>query len=366
MQDRINLLGLDRGAMDRFFADLGEKPFRTVQVLKWIHQAGIADFDLMTNLSKDLRVQLREVACIRAPLIKKEQISKDGTRKWLLEIDGVNSIETVFIPEEGRGTLCISSQVGCPLDCKFCSTGKQGFNRNLTAGQIIGQLWLANKQLGRDVDGHRTITNVVMMGMGEPLLNYENVLSAMNLMLDDMAYGLSRRRVTLSTSGIVPGIDKLMQESPVSLAISLHAPNDQIRERIMPINKKFPLDDLLAACRRFAGADDTSGHITFEYVMLDGINDSDDNARELAHRLQGIPAKINLIPFNPFPGAAYRCSPQPRINRFREILMKSGLITVTRKTRGDDIAAACGQLVGEVEAKAERHRLISSKKGVAA
>lgn len=352
--------------MDRFFADLGEKSFRTAQVLKWIHQAGVADFDMMTNLSKDLRSKLTEIACIRAPQIKKEQISKDGTRKWLLEIDGVNSIETVYIPEEGRGTLCISSQVGCPLDCKFCSTGKQGFNKNLTVGQIIGQLWLANQQLGRDAAGRRAITNVVMMGMGEPLLNFENVLPAMNLMLDDFAYGLSRRRVTLSTSGIVPWMDQLLQQSPVSLAISLHAPNDQIRDRIMPINKKFPLDDLLAACRRFAGADDTSNHITFEYVMLDGVNDSDDNARELARRLQGIPAKINLIRFNPFPGAVYRCSPTQRIDRFREILMKSGLITVTRKTRGDDIDAACGQLVGEVAAKAARHRLASTNKEVAA
>ena len=342
--------------MARFFADLGEKPFRTHQVLKWLHQSGVDQIDEMTNLSKSLREKLKEIACIRPPQVKHEQLSRDGTRKWLLEIDGGNSIEMVFIPEEGRGTLCISSQVGCPLDCRFCSTGKQGFNKNLSVGEIIGQLWVANHRLGWKKEERQPVTNVVMMGMGEPLLNFDNVVAAMDLMLDDLAYGLSRRRVTLSTSGLVPAIDRLKEKSPVSLAISLHAPNDEIRNRIMPINKSWPLEELLGACRRFTERDESHNHITFEYVMLDGINDSDENARELAKRLQGIPAKINLIPFNPFPGSEYQCSPCERINRFRELLIRAGLVTVTRKTRGDDIDAACGQLVGKVVPKAKRFR----------
>ena len=356
MEDRTNLLDLDRKSMTLFFAEMGEKSFRASQVLKWIHQAGVSDIDQMTNLSKSLRAKLKDIACIKAPEVKLEQISKDGTRKWLLEIDGGNSVEAVFIPEEGRGTLCVSSQVGCPLDCKFCSTGKQGFNKNLTVGEIIGQLWVANNQLGWNPEGRQPITNVVMMGMGEPLLNFDNVLPAMDLMMDDLAYGLSRRRVTLSTSGIIPGIDQLKQLSPASLAISLHAPNDEIREKIMPINKTYPLEKLLDACRRFTDSEESHKHITFEYVMLDGINDSEANARELAKRLRGISSKINLIPFNPFPGAPYKCSSRKAIDRFKTILIESGLITVTRKTRGDDIDAACGQLVGQVVPKAERHR----------
>ena len=356
MEDRTNLLDLDRKSMIRFFADLGEKSFRASQVLKWIHQTGVSDLDQMTNLSKDLRTKLQQTVCIKPPEVKQERISRDGTRKWLLEIDGGNSVEAVFIPEDGRGTLCVSSQIGCPLDCKFCSTGQQGFNKNLTVGEIIGQLWVANQQLGWNAEGRQPITNVVMMGMGEPMLNFDNVVSAMNLMMDDFAYGLSRRRVTLSTSGIVPGIDQLKQVSPVSLAISLHAPNDEIRDKIMPINKTYPLDKLLEACRRFTDVKESHNHITFEYVMLDRINDSEVNARELAKRLRGIPAKINLIPFNPFPGAPYKCSSRGAIDRFKTILIESGLITVTRKTRGDDIDAACGQLVGQVVPKAERHR----------
>lgn len=351
--------------MIRFFADLGEKPFRASQVLKWIHQAGVSDLDQMTNLSKELRTKLKQIAVIEAPKVKQEQISKDGTRKWLLEIDGGNSVEAVFIPEDGRGTLCVSSQVGCPLDCKFCSTGKQGFNKNLSAGEIIGQLRVANQRLGWS-DGRQPVTNVVMMGMGEPLLNFDNVVSAMDLMMDDFAYGLSRRRVTLSTSGIVPAIDQLKQVSPVSLAISLHAPNDEIREKIMPINRTYTLDKLLEACRRFTEAKESHNHITFEYVMLDGINDSEANAKELAKRLKGIPAKINLIPFNPFPGSGYKCSSRSAIDRFKTVLIESGLITVTRKTRGDDIDAACGQLVGQVVPKAERHRNETGSQGEAA
>ncbi len=361
MEDRINLLDLDRKAMIRFFADLGEKPFRANQVLKWVHQAGVADLDQMTNLSKSLRAKLQDIARIEPPKIKHEQISKDGTRKWLLEIDGFNSVEAVFIPENSRGTLCVSSQVGCPLDCKFCSTGQQGFNKNLTVGEIIGQVWQANKQLGWNSEGRQPITNVVMMGMGEPMMNFDNVVSAMDLMMDDFAYGLSRRRVTLSTSGIVPAIDQLKLVSPVSLAISLHAPNNEIREKIMPINKTYPIEKLLDACHRFTDVDESHNHITFEYVMLDGINDSAANARELVKRLQGIPSKVNLIPFNPFPGSVYKCSSKQTIDRFRTILIESGLVTVTRKTRGDDIDAACGQLAGQVTAKAERFRRDSSK-----
>ena len=355
--------------MARFFADLGEKPFRAHQLLKWIHQAGVYDINEMTNLSKTLRSQLKKIAYIKMPEVKHGQTSKDGTRKWLIEIDGGNSVEMVYIPEQGRGTLCVSSQVGCPLDCKFCSTGKQGFNKNLTVGEIIGQLWVANQQLGWNVESRQRITNVVMMGMGEPLLNFDNVISAMDLMMDDLAYGLSRRRVTLSTSGIIPGIDQLKQASPVSLAISLHAPNDEIREKIMPINKTYPLNELLESCRHFTEVDGSHNHITFEYVMLDGINDSEENAKELAKRLQGIPAKINLIPFNPFPGSEYNCSSKQVIDRFRTILIKSGLITVTRKTRGEDIDAACGQLVGQVDPKAQRYRqklLIKGSQGEAA
>lgn len=362
MVDQINLLDLNRAAMDRFFADLGEKPFRSSQVLKWIHQQGVADIEQMTNLSKNLRAKLNDVAFVEPPKVKHEQISADGTRKWLMEIDGVNSIETVFIPEDGRGTLCISSQVGCPLDCQFCSTGKQGFNRNLSVAQIIGQLWVANQRLGWDPRGPRQITNVVMMGMGEPLMNFDHVVAAMDLMLDDLAYGLSRRRVTLSTSGVVPAMDALAKSSPVSLAVSLHAPNNAVRDEIMPINKTYPIEELLDACRRFAESDETTNHITFEYVMLDGINDKDEHAHELIKRLEGIPSKVNLIPFNPFPGTDYRCSSRNRIHRFKDILIQGGLITVTRKTRGDDIDAACGQLAGEVTAKAERHRLANGSK----
>ncbi|MFK8068314.1 MAG: 23S rRNA (adenine(2503)-C(2))-methyltransferase RlmN [Gammaproteobacteria bacterium] len=361
MEDRINLLDLDRKAMIRFFADLGEKPFRANQVLKWIHQAGVSDLDQMTNLSKTLRAKLQDLVCIEPPKIKHEQISKDGTRKWLLEIDGFNSVETVFIPENSRGTLCVSSQVGCPLDCKFCSTGQQGFNKNLTVGEIIGQVWQANKQLGWNSEGRQPITNVVMMGMGEPMMNFDNVVSAMDLMMDDFAYGLSRRRVTLSTSGIVPAIDQLKLVSPVSLAISLHAPNNEIREKIMPINKTYSIEKLLEACRRFTDVEESHNHITFEYVMLDGINDSIANAHELVKRLRGIPSKVNLIPFNPFPGSEYKCSSKQTIDRFRAILIESGLVAVTRKTRGDDIDAACGQLAGQVTAKAERFRRDSPK-----
>jgi 23S rRNA (adenine2503-C2)-methyltransferase len=350
----INLLDLDRRAMEGFFAGLGEKSFRASQVLKWIHQLGMADVEGMTNLSKSLRERLKEITCIQAPEVVSEQHSTDGVRKWLMRLDDGNCIETVFIPDEGRGTLCVSSQAGCPLDCSFCSTGKQGFNRNLTVAEIIGQVWIAARALGHDPRKERTITNVVLMGMGEPLLNFENVVSAMTLMTEDFAYGLSRWRVTLSTAGVVPKIDRLREDCPVSLAVSLHAPNDALRNELVPLNKTYPLAELLAACRRYAVATDSS--ITFEYVMLDGVNDSAECARELVSRLRGIPAKVNLIPFNPIPRTSYRRSTDAALDRFREILMAAGFITLTRKTRGDDIDAACGQLAGRVTPRSARRR----------
>lgn len=363
MADRINLLDLNRKSMAGFFADLGEKPFRATQILKWVHQAGVTDIDEMSNLSKALRLKLRDLVYIKTPEIKQEQISKDGTRKWLLDVGNGNSVEAVYIPEENRGTLCVSSQVGCPLDCKFCSTGKQGFSKNLSVGEIIGQVMIANRQLGWNANGRQPVTNVVMMGMGEPMMNFDNVVDAMDIMMEDFAYGLSRRRITLSTSGIVPMIDRLKEVSPVSLAISLHAPNDAIRNEIMPINQSYPLDTLLDACRRFTDVKESHNHITFEYVMLKGVNDSEENARELAKRLKGIPSKVNLIPFNPFPDSDYICSSRNAIERFKTILIESGLNTITRKTRGDDIDAACGQLAGDVISKAARHRKKVSVKG---
>lgn len=350
---RINLLNLDRAGLETFFARLGEKPFRAHQVLRWIHQRFVTDFSAMTDLSKSLRERLAETAVIELPEIMHQHHSADGTRKWLLRVPGGNGIETVFIPEEDRGTLCVSSQVGCVLDCSFCATGKQGFNRNLAVAEIIGQLWLANKTLGRDPKDERIITNVVMMGMGEPLANFNNVVAAMNLMLDDFSYGLSWRRVTLSTAGVVPAMKRLRAVCPVNLAVSLHAPTDALRDELVPLNKKYPLQELLAACRHYV-AGDRRRAVTFEYVMLAGINDSLQHARTLLRLLRGLPAKVNLIPFNPFPGTFYRCSDIETINRFREELLCGGITTVTRKTRGDDIAAACGQLAGQVQDRTRR------------
>ncbi|MGR8919350.1 MAG: 23S rRNA (adenine(2503)-C(2))-methyltransferase RlmN [Gammaproteobacteria bacterium] len=352
---QVNLLDFDTAGLGAFFEDLGERPYRAEQIIKWVHQQGVTDFDGMTNISKALRERLRADTEIRAPAIIAAHDSADGTRKWLLKVDEKNSIETVFIPEGNRGTLCVSSQVGCPLDCSFCATARQGFSRNLSVGEIIGQVWLAARELGQTPKVGRFITNVVMMGMGEPLLNFDNVVPAMQLMMDDNAYNLGRKRVTLSTAGMVPGIDRLARECPVSLAISLHATNDDLRDELVPLNRKYPLAELLDACRRYAGAN-PHGEITFEYVMLRGVNDSVAEARALVRLLQGLPAKINLIPFNPFAGAGYERSSDEAINAFRERLVRSGLVTVTRKTRGDDIAAACGQLVGEVAARARRHR----------
>lgn len=347
----VNLLDLDLNGLQAFFASIGEKPFRATQVMKWIHQQGVVDFDAMTNLSKALRLQLKQVACVSIPKVEMMQTSQDGTRKWLLKLDNGNSIETVFIPEDDRGTLCISSQVGCALDCSFCATAQQGFNRNLTVAEIIGQLWLAEHTLRAEnfqAEKHgRVVSNVVMMGMGEPLTNFNNVIKAMSLMMNDFCYGLSRRRVTLSTAGIVPALLRLKEQAPVSLAVSLHAPNDSLRDQLVPINKKYPLNQLIAACREYV-EDDPRRQITFEYIMIKDLNDSPNHARDLIKLLKGIPAKVNLIPFNPFPQSHYQRSTPEAIERFRDILIKAGLVTITRKTRGDDIDAACGQLAGKV------------------
>jgi 23S rRNA (adenine2503-C2)-methyltransferase len=349
----VNLIGLDQEALRGFCAGLGEKPYRARQLLRWIHHAGVDDFSAMTDMSRPLRERLAESASIAAPRVLSESTAADGTRKWLLDVGTGNAIETVFIPEANRGTLCISSQAGCALECSFCSTGKQGFNRNLTVEEIIGQLWLANRSLGRGVTEERPISNVVMMGMGEPLANFENVVAAMRLMLDDSAYGLSRRRVTLSTAGLVPGIDRLRDACPVALAVSLHASNDALRDELVPINRKYPIRELLAACLRYLEKAPRD-FVTFEYVMLAGVNDSVAQARELAARVSDVPCKINLIPFNPFPGVDYQRSSPEAIARFRDVLMQAGLVATVRKTRGDDIAAACGQLAGRVQDRTRR------------
>jgi 23S rRNA (adenine2503-C2)-methyltransferase len=350
-----NLLGYNRARLESFFATIGERSFRASQVMKWAHQQGTTDFAQMSNLSKPLREQLDEIAALCPPAVVSEQRSADGTVKWLVQVDAGNCIETVFIPEADRGTLCISSQVGCALNCSFCSTAQQGFNRNLTSAEIIGQLWLARRALNDFDSGPRIISNVVMMGMGEPLLNFDAVTEAMDLMLEDFAYGLSRRRVTLSTAGHVAGIDKLKGRRPVSLAVSLHAPNDALRDQLVPLNKTWPIRELMLACQRYL-ADDPRQRVTMEYVMLDGVNDSLAHARELTELLANVPSKVNLIPFNPFPGTSYTRSPKHRIDAFCELLAARGLTTMTRKTRGDDINAACGQLAGQVQARARRIR----------
>ena len=358
MTDLTNLLDLDPAQLVAYCGELGEKPFRAKQLQRWIHQYGAADFDSMSDLAKSLREKLKTRAFIAAPKTISDHTSTDGTRKWLVDVGNGNAVETVFIPEDNRGTLCISTQAGCAVNCRFCSTGKQGFNRNLTVGEIIGQLWMAEFELRRTKGiepgpkGERQITNVVMMGMGEPLLNYEPTVTALKLMLDDNAYGLSRRRVTLSTSGVVPMIDKLGQDCAVALAVSLHASNDKLRDGLVPLNKKYPLAELMAACVRyleFAPRD----FVTFEYCMLDGVNDSDANARELialvANAANPVSCKFNLIPFNPFPESGLTRSNNVRIKAFAQILVDAGIVTTIRKTRGDDIDAACGQLAGEVQ-----------------
>ncbi len=352
----VNFFNLTHEALRQFFTELGEKPYRATQMMKWVYHHGVIDLELMTDLSKELRKRLADILVFELPEIESEKISNDGTRKWLIRVDEKSCIESVFIPETDRGTLCVSSQVGCPLDCSFCSTGKQGFSRNLSMADIIGQVWLANRELGYFGQQNRIITNVVMMGMGEPLLNFENVTAAMDIMKDDLGFGLSTKRVTLSTAGVVPGIDKLAATTRVALAVSLHAPNNPLRDTLVPINRSYPIESLLDACRRYSETNQ-GDFITFEYVMLANINDSVAHAHELGRLIRGFPGKINLIPFNPFPGSGYTCSTKPDLDRFREILMDYGLITITRKTRGDDIDAACGQLVGQVAAKARRYQI---------
>ncbi len=359
-QDRplTNLLGLSREQMEAFFVSIGEKKFRASQVMKWIHNEGCDDFDAMTNLSKALRSRLAEVAEIRGPSVVYEGASQDGTRKWVLEVEDGSYVETVLIPAENgaRRTLCVSSQVGCSLDCSFCSTGKQGFQRNLTAAEIIGQVWVASRSAGpRRDSSSRAVTNVVMMGMGEPLLNYDNVVPAMKLMLDDSGYGLSKRRVTLSTSGVVPMIDKLGDEIDVSLAISLHAPNDELRNELVPLNRKYNIRSLLDACQRYLDKCDHARLITIEYTLIKDVNDQQEHARQLAELLADLPCKINLIPFNPFPHSGYEKPSRNQTMRFQQWLFELGYTAPIRSTRGDDIDAACGQLVGRVKDRTRRH-----------
>ncbi|MDP2397428.1 MAG: 23S rRNA (adenine(2503)-C(2))-methyltransferase RlmN [Burkholderiales bacterium] len=364
----LNLLGLDRGQFEALCAEMGEKPFRARQMMRWIHQAGVGDIGAMTDVSRLFRERIRASASIAAPGVLRDTTAPDGTRKWLFDVGTGNAIESVFIPEgdsdDGaagdelsgrryRGTLCVSSQAGCALECSFCSTGRQGFNRNLTAAEIIGQLWHASRSLAAGMGMERPITNVVMMGMGEPLANFDNVVTAMRLMLDDHAYGISRRRLTLSTSGLVPAIDRLREACPVALAVSLHAPNDALRDELVPINRKYPIRELLDACLRYIEKAPRD-FVTFEYVMLAGINDSVAQARELVRTVKPVPCKINLIPFNPFPGSGYERSGNEAVAAFRDVLMQSGLTTTVRKTRGDSIDAACGQLAGRVQDKTRR------------
>ncbi len=351
--DRQNLLGLDRQGLEAFFVTAGEKPFRASQLMQWIYQRGVTDFAAMSDISKTLRVRLGEIAEVRLPEILREQASRDGTIKWLLRLEGGNAVETVFIPETDRGTLCISSQVGCTLNCSFCSTGRQGFYRDLTTAEIIAQVLIAQQALIRRGLGERPVTNVVLMGMGEPLLNFDNVVRAIRLMLDDHAFGLSKRRVTLSTAGVVPMLDRLRETCPVSLAVSLHATTDALRDELVPLNRKYPLRELLDACRRYVDCQPRR-RVTFEYVMLKDVNDGLADARALVRLLRDVPAKVNLIPFNPFPGTQYLTSGQYAIDRFRDVLMQAGIMTVTRRTRGDDIDAACGQLAGKVMDRTRR------------
>ncbi|MCD6680331.1 MAG: 23S rRNA (adenine(2503)-C(2))-methyltransferase RlmN [Burkholderiaceae bacterium] len=365
---KVRLLGLDREALGRQCVEWGQKPFRARQLMRWVHQRGVADFDAMTDLAQDFRRVLAERACIEAPAVLADHESADGTRKWLLDVGAGNAVEMVFIPEADRGTLCVSTQAGCAVNCLFCSTGKQGFARNLRADEIVAQVWHAKRSLEQANDARqqsrdsrqqnadarqqnadaRVVTNVVFMGMGEPLQNYAATLTALRLLLDDHAYGLSRRRVTVSTSGVVPMIDRLREDCPVALAVSLHAPGDPLRDRLVPLNRKHPLAELMAACRRYLERAPRD-FITFEYVMLDGVNDSDAHAEALLACVRDVPCKFNLIPFNPFPNSGLRRSPDQRIRAFARRLVDAGIVTTVRRTRGDDIDAACGQLAGEVQ-----------------
>lgn len=353
--EKINLLGLSPKQLEDFFESIGEKRFRATQVLKWLHQQGASSFDEMTNISKTLRQRLAEVADIREPEVILEKISNDGTRKWVIRMDGGSSIEMVLIPEGTRKTLCVSSQVGCALDCSFCSTGKQGFNRNLSAAEIIAQLRVAIRSFGPfDPKDERRVTNVVFMGMGEPLLNFDNVVAATELMMDDNAYGLSKRRVTISTAGVVPAIDRLAGLSDVSLAVSIHAPNDELRNQLVPVNKRYPLKELIAACNNYLSHLNDKRVITVEYTLLAGINDQPEQARQLLKLLRQLPCKLNLIPFNPFPNSGYQKPSSEAILKFKQIIVNGGIVTTVRKTRGDDVDAACGQLVGQVDDRTRR------------
>ena len=364
-QEKINLLDLDAEGIRVWCASIGQKPFRATQLARWIHRYCCDDFDSMTNLAKEFRARLKDLAYIKAPSIIREHKSADGTRKWLFDVGNGNAVEAVFIPEDDRGTLCISTQAGCAMGCLFCSTGKQGFNRNLTTGEIVGQLWTAERELRREAGitdpNDRVISNVVLMGMGEPLQNLDNVIPALRIFLDDNGYGLSRRRVTVSTSGLVRQMDKLGEAVPVALAVSLHAPDDALRDKLMPVNKKHPLEELLAACRRYLKVAPRD-FITFEYLLLGGINDAPEQARALVKLVKTVPCKFNLIPFNPFPDSDLKQPEREKVLAFAKILNDAGIVTTVRKTRGDDIAAACGQLAGEVRDRTRRAiRLVQQK-----
>ena len=364
-QEKINLLDLDAEGIRVWCASIGQKPFRATQLARWIHRYCCDDFDAMTNLAKEFRARLKALAYIKAPSIIREHKSADGTRKWLFDVGNGNAVEAVFIPEDDRGTLCISTQAGCAMGCLFCSTGKQGFNRNLTTGEIVGQLWTAERELRREAGitdpNDRVISNVVLMGMGEPLQNLDNVIPALRIFLDDNGYGLSRRRVTVSTSGLVRQMDKLGEAVPVALAVSLHAPDDALRDKLMPVNKKHPLEELLAACRRYLKVAPRD-FITFEYLLLGGINDAPEQARALVKLVKTVPCKFNLIPFNPFPDSDLKQPEREKVLAFAKILNDAGIVTTVRKTRGDDIAAACGQLAGEVRDRTRRAiRLVQQK-----
>lgn len=355
VKKKINLLNLDHQGMREYFASIGEKPFRADQIMKWMYHFGYDDFELMTNLNKKLREKLQRDTEIKAPEISEKQVSSDGTIKYSLSLEGGQEIETVWIPENGRATLCVSSQVGCALECTFCSTAQQGFNRNLSMSEIIGQVWRVANDIGATrIAGTRPITNIVMMGMGEPLLNMKNLIPALDTMLNDLGYGLSKRRVTVSTSGVVPALDMLKEKIDCALAISIHAGNNTLRDELVPINKKYPLEEFIAAAARYIDGSKANKQATIEYVMLDHVNDSTDQAHELAHALKDLPSKINLIPFNPYPGSPYKRSSNSRIDRFDKVLQSYGLTVITRRTRGDDIDAACGQLAGDVLDRTKR------------
>jgi len=349
-----NLMGMPHQDLVEYFSEVGEKPFRATQIIKWTHQQGITDYELMTNLSKSLRDWLNENARMQMPELISEEVSTDGTRKWLLRIDDENAVETVYIPEDGRATLCVSSQVGCVLDCTFCATARQGFAGNLSSAQIIAQLWFAEHRLRKQLNKARVISNVVFMGMGEPLANFDNVVKAIQIMMDDNAYGLGKRKVTVSTSGLVPKIDKLREALDVSLAVSLHAPNDEIRNQLVPLNRRYSVAELMDACHRFLEDKNRKHSITFEYVMLDQVNDQPEHARQLTKLIQNLPSKVNLIPFNAFPNSGYQRSSDQAIEAFKEILQNADVTTIVRRPRGEDIAAACGQLAGDIQDQAKR------------